>query len=88
MRHSAPSTHARVNSFAHLEYSVILPSVDIGRGCRLRRMVVYANCLSPPGTLIGFDAASDVRRFHVSPAGITLVSAGTLAHSVPDCHVA
>ncbi|MFP5411256.1 MAG: glucose-1-phosphate adenylyltransferase, partial [Gammaproteobacteria bacterium] len=68
--------------------SVILPNVDIGRGCHLRKVVVDANCTIPPGTVIGEDPVADARRFHVSPQGITLVSAEMLARQVPESHVA
>ncbi|MFZ5654415.1 MAG: glucose-1-phosphate adenylyltransferase [Pseudomonadota bacterium] len=88
VRHSLLGTQVRVNSFALVEDSVILPNVDIGRGCRLRRVVVDSNCKIPPGTVIGFDAATDARRFHVSPRGVTLVSADMLAQAVPHSHVA
>lgn len=88
VRRSSLGAHVRVNSFALVEDSVILPNVDIGRGCRLRRVVVDTNCAIPAGTVIGFDAAADARRFHVSPRGVTLVSAEMLAESAPHSHVA
>ena len=88
VRHSSLGTNVRVNSFALVEDSVILPNVDIGRGCHLRRVVVDANCAIPAGTVIGFDTAADARRFHVSPRGITLVSAEMLAEAAPHSHVA
>lgn len=88
VRHSCLGTDVRVNSFALVEDSVILPNVDIGRGCRLRRVVVDANCAIPPGTVIGLDPAVDARRFHVSSHGITLVSAEMLASRAFDADVA
>jgi glucose-1-phosphate adenylyltransferase len=71
-----------------VEDSVILPNADIGRGCQLHRVVVDANCAIPPGTVIGLDPVADGRRFHVSPHGITLVSAEMLARRRLDADVA
>ena len=88
VRRSCLGTNVRVNSFALIEDSVILPNVDIGRGCQLHRVVVDANCTIPPGTVIGLDPVADARRFHVSPHGVTLVSAEMLARRVPAIHVA
>lgn len=88
VRHSCLGTNVRVNSFALVEDSVILPNTDIGRGCQLHRVVVDANCAIPPGTVIGLDPVADARRFHVSPHGITLVSAEMLARRRFDADVA
>ena len=88
VRHSLLGTNVRVNSYSRIEDSVILPNVDIGRNCYLRKVVVDAGCAIPPGTVIGVDAVADARRFHVSPQGITLVSAEMLARQVPESHVA
>lgn len=63
-----------VHSFTTIEDSVIFPEVDIARHCRFRRAVIDKGCEIPPGTVIGFDAAGDARRFHVSPKGIVLVT--------------
>ena len=38
--------------------------------------------------VIGVDPVADARRFHVSPHGVTLVSAEMLARRVLDTHVA
>ncbi|MGE3295996.1 MAG: glucose-1-phosphate adenylyltransferase [Porticoccaceae bacterium] len=88
VHHSLLGTNVRVNSYSRIEDSVILPNVDIGRNCYLRKVVVDAGCVIPPGTVIGMDAGADARRFHVSPQGITLVSAEMLTRRVPESHVA
>ena len=74
VRHSLLSSNVRVNSYCELEDAVILPNVDIGRHCRLRRVIVDQNCRIPEGMEIGFDNERDARYFHVSSQGVVLVS--------------
>jgi glucose-1-phosphate adenylyltransferase len=74
-----------VHSYASIESSVILPDVDIGRGARLRRVVVDKHCRLPEGIVIGYDTEADRARFHVSERGITLVTPdmlGQRAHHI------
>jgi glucose-1-phosphate adenylyltransferase len=51
----------------------------VGRGARLTRVVVDRGCIIPDGLVIGEDAVLDAARFHVSPKGITLVTADMLS---------
>jgi len=67
-----------VHSWARVEDSVILPGVDIGRHAVLKRCVVDKQCRIPPGMVIGVNPDEDRQRFHVSPKGITLVTAEML----------
>lgn len=74
VRHSLLFSNVRVNSYCRIESSVILPDVDIGRHCRLRRVVVERGCDIPEGTVIGEDPQADARRFFVTPKGVVLVT--------------
>jgi glucose-1-phosphate adenylyltransferase len=65
---------ARVHSYAQVDWSVLLPSVEVGRHARLNRVVVDRGCVIPDGMVIGHDAEEDARRFHRSEGGITLVT--------------
>ena len=67
-----------VHSWASVEDSVILPGVVIGRNARIRRCVIDKLCRIPEGMEIGLDPVEDAKRFHVSPKGITLVTAEML----------
>ena len=67
-----------VHSWATVEDSVILPGADIGRHAVLKRCVVDKQCRIPEGMQIGVDPELDRQRFHVSPKGITLVTAEML----------
>jgi glucose-1-phosphate adenylyltransferase len=64
----------RVHSYAEVNWSVLLPEVQIGRGARLTRAVIDRGCHIPDGMVIGEDAALDAQRFHRSENGITLVT--------------
>ena len=69
----------RVHSYASVEWSVLLPEVQVGRHVRLRRVVVDHGCSLPDGLVIGEDAQADAQRFYRTENGITLVTAEMLA---------
>jgi glucose-1-phosphate adenylyltransferase len=64
----------RVHSHAQVQWSVVLPGVQVGRHARLTRCVVDRDCIIPDGLVIGEDAAADAARFHRTDSGITLVT--------------
>ncbi|ADZ90370.1 glucose-1-phosphate adenylyltransferase [Marinomonas mediterranea] len=66
--------NVRVNSYSHVKKSVILPGCDIGRHCRLDRVIVDTDTKIPEGIVIGEDAALDAERFYRSSDGIVLVT--------------
>ncbi len=69
----------RVHSHSSVNWSVLLPDVQVGRRTRLTRVVVDRGCVIPDGLVIGEDAVEDARRFHRSENGITLVTRDMLA---------
>jgi glucose-1-phosphate adenylyltransferase len=82
VRHSLLFSNVRVNSFALVEDTVVLPDVDIGRYCRIRRAVIDRFCEIHEGTVIGYDPDADrAAGYYVTPSGITLVSPEMLAQS-------
>ncbi len=68
----------RVHSQANVEWCVILPDVQIGRGARLTRVVVDRGVKIPDGLIVGEDAVLDAERFYRTEKGITLVTAKML----------
>ncbi|MCX7169632.1 MAG: glucose-1-phosphate adenylyltransferase [Proteobacteria bacterium] len=74
VRRSMLFSRVRVHSYATVEYSVLLPKVDVGQSARLRRVIVDKHCRIPEGLVVGYDAAEDRKRFHVTEKGITLVT--------------
>ncbi|MCJ8234498.1 glucose-1-phosphate adenylyltransferase [Aeromonas veronii] len=71
-------TNVRVHSFCTLDQAVVFPGVEIGPGCRLRRVVIDKGCKLPEGMVIGENADEDARRFYRSEQGIVLVTQGML----------
>jgi glucose-1-phosphate adenylyltransferase len=68
----------RVHSYASVEWSVLLPLVEVGRNVRLKRVVVDRGCVLPDGMVIGENAEDDARRFYRTDNGITLVTQAML----------
>jgi glucose-1-phosphate adenylyltransferase len=64
----------RVHSFSAVEWSVLLPDVDVGRGARLTRVIADRGCRIPDGLVVGEDEEADAKRFHRTASGITLVT--------------
>ena len=62
VRRSILSPNVRVNSYAVVEESILFEGVNVGRHCRLRRVIVDKNVKIPPGTIIGYDVEHDRRR--------------------------
>lgn len=75
LQHSLLFSNVRVNSYAYVEDSVILPDVNIGRRCTIRKAILDRGCVVPEGMEIGLDHDADRERgFYVSPGGVTLVT--------------
>jgi glucose-1-phosphate adenylyltransferase len=53
---------------------VVLPEVEVGRGCRIRKAVIDRGCQLPEGLVVGEDPEQDARRFRVTAGGVTLVT--------------
>ncbi|KQP19769.1 glucose-1-phosphate adenylyltransferase [Pseudorhodoferax sp. Leaf267] len=69
----------RVNSYASVSWSVLLPEVQIGRRARVTRAIIDRGCQIPDGMVIGEDAEADAARFYRSESGIVLVTPPMLA---------
>jgi glucose-1-phosphate adenylyltransferase len=67
-------TGVRVNSFSALEEAVVLPHCQIGRGARLKRVVIDRGVAIPPGLVVGEDAELDANRFRRTENGVCLVT--------------
>jgi glucose-1-phosphate adenylyltransferase len=76
--HSLLFSNVRANSYSHIKDSVILPSVEIGRYCRITKAIIERGCHIPEGMIIGEDRAEDERRFEVSKNGVVLVTTSML----------
>jgi len=83
VRHSLMFSNVRVNSYAYVCDSVILPDVDVGRNCEIRRAVVDRGCKLPEALTVGVDPESDEKSgFFVTEGGVTLVTREMLNQEV------
>jgi glucose-1-phosphate adenylyltransferase len=67
-------SEVRVHSYSSVNWSVLLPGVQVGRHARLTRVVVDRDCLIPDHLVIGEDPEADAARFYRTESGITLVT--------------
>jgi glucose-1-phosphate adenylyltransferase len=75
VRHSLLFSDCRVRSYSLVTDSVILPSVEIGRNCRVHKAIIDRGAVLPEGTIIGMNAEEDLARdFRVTGSGLTLVT--------------
>jgi glucose-1-phosphate adenylyltransferase len=83
-RRSVLFSKVRLHSYCHIEDAVLLPEVEVGRDCRLRKVVIDKGCQIPPGLSIGFDADEDARRFYRTEQGVVLVTREMLEKLASD----
>jgi glucose-1-phosphate adenylyltransferase len=74
VRRSLLFSDVRVHSYCTIEDAVVLPGVEIGRHCVLKRVILDRGCRLAPGTTIGVDPREDRQRFHLSEKGVVLVT--------------
>jgi len=80
------SNKVRINSYTHVSDSIILPDVEIGRNCTIKRCIIDQGCKIPSGTSIGINPIEDAKKYHVSPNGVVLISKQMLGQEF--CNVA
>lgn len=69
----------RVHSHSKVQWSVLLPDVQVGRGARLNKVIIDRGCHVPDGMVIGENPEEDARRFLRSEGGVVLVTRDMLA---------
>lgn len=67
-------SRCRVHSHSTVNWSVLLPQVEVGHQVRLNRVVVDRGCRLPDGLVVGEDPIEDARRFRRTDSGITLIT--------------
>ena len=69
------SPGVRINSYCSVEYSILMPNVNVGRHSRIRRAIIDRGVVLPEGSIIGYDEEDDRERgFTVTDEGIVVVS--------------
>ena len=59
VRNSVLFSNVLVRSFSEINQAVVLPDVQIGRGCRLSKVVIDRRCRLPDGLVIGEGSLCD-----------------------------
>jgi glucose-1-phosphate adenylyltransferase len=78
VRQSLLFSNVRVDEHSRIERSVILPNVEIGKGCSVVGAVLDEACVISDGMQIGVDRGLDALRFEVTEKGVVLVTADML----------
>ena len=74
IREAVLFSNVRIHSCCTVSQAVLMPDCTIGRGARLRKVVIDRGCQIPDGMVIGEDERADAERFHRSPGGVVLVT--------------
>jgi len=74
LRKSLLFTNVHLHSWASVEEAVILPSVDVAQGARLKRVVVDRGVKIPKGLVVGEDPELDASRFRRTESGVCLIT--------------
>lgn len=74
IRSSVLFSSVRVEACCTIHEAVIMPDTVIGRGSRLRKVVIDRGCRIPEGMVIGEHPDEDGRRFHRTETGVVLVT--------------
>jgi glucose-1-phosphate adenylyltransferase len=83
VNHSLLFPQVQVHSFVQLRDAVVLPEVDIGRYCQLRKVIIDRACIVPPGTVVGENPEEDARRFYRTEQGVVLITREMLGQELP-----
>jgi glucose-1-phosphate adenylyltransferase len=76
IRNSILGRSVWVNEGAVIEDSIVMDHTTVGKGARLKRVVVDRFNIIPADSEIGVDPAMDRKRHHVDPSGIVVVPRG------------
>ncbi len=76
IRNSILGRSVWVNEGAVIEDSIVMDHTTVGKGARLRRVIVDRFNIIPADSEIGVDPAMDRRRHFVDPSGLVVVPRG------------
>ncbi|WP_421848280.1 glucose-1-phosphate adenylyltransferase [Novosphingobium sp.] len=73
-RRSLLFTGVKMGSFSSVDEGVILPYCNIGRGARLKRVILDSGVRIPEGLVVGEDPILDAKRFRRTDNGVCLIN--------------
>ena len=68
---------SRINSYSHVEDSILFEGVEVGRDAKVRRAIIDKNVLIPPGMVVGYDHDQDRENGLTDSSGGIVVIAKT-----------
>jgi glucose-1-phosphate adenylyltransferase len=80
LRNSIIRREAVIEEDVELDECIIMDYVRIGRGARLRRVIVDRHNVIEAGDLIGYDPEADAKRFTVTEGGLTVIPGGRVSY--------
>lgn len=78
LKNTVASYDVHVGKDAVIDGAVLMPSVRIGDGAKVRNAILDKNVTLEPGASIGFDPQLDQERFTISDNGIVVVGKGSV----------
>jgi glucose-1-phosphate adenylyltransferase len=78
VKRSILSPNVRIHSYADVQDSMLLESVEVGRQAKVKNAIIDKQVKVLPGAAIGYDRELDRKRFTVTPKGIVVVEKGTV----------
>ncbi len=73
VENSILSPGVKIEERAHVQDSIIFEGTQVGKGAKLKRVIVDKFVLIPDSFEIGFDRNEDSKNFKISPEGIAIV---------------
>jgi glucose-1-phosphate adenylyltransferase len=74
LRRTLLFTGVRVNSYTTMEEAVVMPYVNVGRNCVLKKVVIDRGVNIPDGLSVGVDPELDGKRFRRTSRGVCLIT--------------
>lgn len=77
VQRSILSPNVRINSYSEIYDSLLMEGVQVGRYAKIRRAIIDKDVNIPQGTVIGYNAKDDKKRFFISDNGVIVVAKRT-----------